>query len=85
MMASHEYFCMLLIIYTYTVVGKDFSKLLINIPLISTLAFRSDDDYINLKSIKVDGKVVSFGTSLLSTGSEGVGGAKISTLTPYTV
>lgn len=38
-----------------------------------------------MKSIKVDGKVVSFDTSLLSIDSGGVGGAKISTFTPYAV
>ncbi|CAN6548066.1 unnamed protein product [Malus baccata var. baccata] len=41
--------------------------------------------FINVKSIKVNGKVVSLNTSLLAIDNEGYGGTKISTVNPYMV
>ncbi|KAE9618444.1 hypothetical protein Lal_00047016 [Lupinus albus] len=45
----------------------------------------SAEYFIGVKSIKIDDKVVSLNTSLLSIDSNGVGGTKISTVNPYTV
>ncbi|XP_022727466.1 basic 7S globulin 2-like [Durio zibethinus] len=45
----------------------------------------SAEYFIGVKSIKVNEKVVSLNTTLLSIDSEGVGGTKISTVNPYTV
>ncbi|XP_031276616.1 probable aspartic proteinase GIP2 [Pistacia vera] len=63
------------------------TKLLINpvtaLPLISDLP--SVEYFIDVKSIKIDGKFVSFNTSLLSIDKEGMGGTKLSTVTPYTI
>ncbi|GLT81460.1 hypothetical protein SLA2020_528450 [Shorea laevis] len=73
---------------------KDVSKLLVSTPLIvnpvSTAPVRNEGDasheyFIGVKSIKIDGKSVPFNSSLLSIDKKGVGGAKISTVTPYTV
>ncbi|KAB2625282.1 basic 7S globulin-like [Pyrus ussuriensis x Pyrus communis] len=41
--------------------------------------------FINVKSIKVYGKVVALNTSLLAIDNEGYGGTNISTVNPYTV
>ncbi|KAB2625343.1 basic 7S globulin-like [Pyrus ussuriensis x Pyrus communis] len=41
--------------------------------------------FINVKSIKVNGKVVALNTSLLAIDNEGYGGTNISTVNPYTV
>ncbi|AES60912.2 putative nepenthesin [Medicago truncatula] len=41
--------------------------------------------FIGVKTIKIDGKVVSLNSSLLSIDNKGVGGTKISTVDPYTV
>ncbi|POO02269.1 Aspartic peptidase, partial [Trema orientale] len=46
----------------------------------------SGEYFIGVKSIKIDKRLVRFGTSLLSLNQKiGVGGTKISTSTPYTV
>lgn len=44
-----------------------------------------DKYYIDVKSISVDHKLVSFNASLLSIDEEGYGGTTLSTVTPYTV
>ncbi|KAI4324186.1 hypothetical protein L6164_023743 [Bauhinia variegata] len=44
----------------------------------------SDEYFIGVKSIKIDGKVVNFKRSLLSIDEKGNGGTKISTMKPYT-
>ncbi|KAJ0036030.1 hypothetical protein Pint_24900 [Pistacia integerrima] len=72
---------------------KDASTLLIKTPLIinpvSTAPVysegeHSDEYFINVKAIKINGKVLSLNTSLLSIDKKGAGGTKISTITPYT-
>ncbi|POO02257.1 Aspartic peptidase [Trema orientale] len=56
------------------------------ISLISSFEGEPSAEYfIGVKSIKVGEKPVKFNTSLLSFDSEGHGGAKISTVDPYTV
>lgn len=73
---------------------EDVSRLLIRTPLtinpVSTAPIysegdRSDEYFIDVKSIRIDGKVVSLNTSLLSIDKDGVGGTKISTVSPYAV
>ncbi|KAK2646914.1 hypothetical protein Ddye_022109 [Dipteronia dyeriana] len=55
-------------------------------PPFNSKDFSSQDYFIDVKGIKVDGKpVVSFNTSLLSMDTEGKGGTMISTMTYYTV
>ncbi|KAK7292386.1 hypothetical protein RIF29_08164 [Crotalaria pallida] len=44
----------------------------------------SSEYFIDLKSIKVDGKIVNFNTSLLSIVKRGDGGTKLTTEIPYT-
>ncbi|KAE9602119.1 hypothetical protein Lal_00049519 [Lupinus albus] len=70
----------------------DASKFLVYTPLIvnpvSTGPIFDNDPsseyFIDLKSIKVDGKVVNFNTSLLSIAKRGDGGTKLVTEIPYT-
>lgn len=70
----------------------DVSKFLVTTPLVvnpvSTGPIFDDDPsteyFIDVKSIKVDGKVVNFNTSLLGIDKQGNGGTKISTVIPYT-
>ncbi|KAI8020803.1 Basic 7S globulin [Camellia lanceoleosa] len=63
----------------------NFTKSLTTTPLIVNAA-QPDEYFINVKSIRVDGtKLVSFNTSLLSIDRNGVGGTKLSTITPYTI
>ncbi|KAK2966874.1 hypothetical protein RJ640_028884 [Escallonia rubra] len=72
---------------------KDYSKSLISTPLINnpvntaTFAKRepSDEYFIRVKSISVNDKPVLFTSSLLSIDKKGVGGTKLSTITPHTV
>ncbi|KAJ8763942.1 hypothetical protein K2173_003724 [Erythroxylum novogranatense] len=45
----------------------------------------SADYFIKVTSIRVNGKIVRFNTSLLSIDKEGNGGTSLSTVTPYTV
>ena len=45
----------------------------------------SDEYFIGVKSIKIDGQIVKLETSLLSIDKKGVGGTKISTINPYTI
>ncbi|CAI8602963.1 unnamed protein product [Vicia faba] len=65
-----------------------YTPLLIN-PVSTASAFSqgesSSEYFIGVKTIKIDSKVVSVNTSLLSIDSNGVGGTKISTVDPYTV
>ncbi|KAJ4722374.1 basic 7S globulin-like [Melia azedarach] len=72
----------------------DASKFLTKTPLIinpvSTAVIYSEGDpsyeyFIDVKSIRIDGKVVSFNTTLLSFDKQGMGGTKLSTIIPYTV
>ncbi|KAF8401643.1 hypothetical protein HHK36_012589 [Tetracentron sinense] len=74
--------------------GIDVSKLLSYTPLIvnpistakvSYKGERSYEYFIGVKSIRINGKKVSFNPSLLSINKEGIGGTKISTVNPYTV
>ncbi|KAK1420857.1 hypothetical protein QVD17_22769 [Tagetes erecta] len=44
----------------------------------------SDEYFINVKDIEINGKRVAFNSSLLSFDKNGVGGTKISTIVPYT-
>lgn len=44
----------------------------------------STEYFIRVKSIKIDGKVVNFNTSLLSIDKQGNGGTKLSTVIPHT-
>ncbi|KAJ7954947.1 basic 7S globulin-like [Quillaja saponaria] len=73
---------------------KDVSQLLVKVPLVinpvSTAPVFSDgepsDEYfIDVKSIKIDGEVVNFNTSLLSIHKNGDGGTKLSTINRYTM
>ncbi|CAI8602966.1 unnamed protein product [Vicia faba] len=65
-----------------------YTPLLIN-PVSTASAFSQGESsaeyFIGVKTIKIDSKVVSLNTSLLSINSNGVGGTKISTVDPYTV
>ncbi|XP_004495218.1 probable aspartic proteinase GIP2 [Cicer arietinum] len=65
-----------------------YTPLLIN-PVSTASAFTqgepSAEYFIGVKKIKIDDKVVSLNTSLLSINSNGIGGTKISTVDPYTV
>ncbi|KAL3827924.1 hypothetical protein ACJIZ3_016726 [Penstemon smallii] len=45
----------------------------------------SNEYFIGLTSIKVNGKAIEFDRTLLSTTKNGFGGTKLSTMTPYTV
>ena len=73
---------------------KNVLELLITTPLIinpvSTAPIYSEGDpsdeyFIGVKSIKIDGQIVEFKTSLLSIDKKGVSGTKISTINPYTI
>ena len=65
-----------------------YTPLLIN-PVSTASAFLQGESsveyFIGVKTIKIDGKVVSLNSSLLSIDNNGVGGTKISTVGPYTV
>ncbi|KAL3644859.1 hypothetical protein CASFOL_010039 [Castilleja foliolosa] len=45
----------------------------------------SNEYFIGLTSVKVNGKAIDFDRTLLSIDEKGVGGTKLSTVTPYTV
>ncbi|XP_028111561.1 gamma conglutin 1-like [Camellia sinensis] len=63
----------------------NFTKSLTTTPLIVNAA-QPDEYFINVKSIRVNGtKLISFNTSLLSIDRNGVGGTKLSTITPCTI
>ncbi|KAM7462680.1 hypothetical protein LguiA_030801 [Lonicera macranthoides] len=62
----------------------DISKSLVYTPLISNDDGTLEDYFINVRSIKINGKRVSVSKSLLSLDQHGVGGTKISTIVPYT-
>ncbi|KAF7150060.1 hypothetical protein RHSIM_Rhsim02G0020000 [Rhododendron simsii] len=53
-------------------------------PLISNQEGTLEDYYINVKSIKINGKRLSLNTSKLTMDHEGNGGTKLSTIVPYT-
>ncbi|XP_039128954.1 probable aspartic proteinase GIP2 [Dioscorea cayenensis subsp. rotundata] len=73
--------------------GIDVSSFLMRTPLItnpvSTIAFSfpgeaSSEYFIGVSSIKINGKAVKINTTLLDIDDKGVGGTKISTVTPFT-
>ncbi|XP_059625175.1 probable aspartic proteinase GIP1 [Cornus florida] len=71
----------------------DLSKSLIYTPLIVnpagstiiTYLHPSDEYFIGVTSVKVNGKAVQLNATLLTVDQNGIGGTKISTVTPYTV
>ncbi|XWS76430.1 hypothetical protein CRYUN_Cryun01aG0175500 [Craigia yunnanensis] len=72
----------------------DLSKSLVYTPLIlnpvgsTVIAYAgepSDEYYINVTSINVNGKPIQINSSLLTVDENGFGGTKLSTATPYTV
>ncbi|XP_058192391.1 probable aspartic proteinase GIP2 [Rhododendron vialii] len=63
---------------------SDASNSLTYTPLISNQEGTLEDYYINVKSIKINGKRLSLNTSKLSMDHEGKGGTKLSTIVPYT-
>ncbi|XP_059632567.1 probable aspartic proteinase GIP2 [Cornus florida] len=73
---------------------NDMSKSLFTTPLlinpvstapIYTEGEPSDEYFIGVRSIKVDGKLVPLNASLLAIDKNGVGGTKLSTIAPYTI
>ena len=72
----------------YLLKSFTFTPLLIN-PVSTAPVFSegeaSEEYFINVKSIEVEGKTVSLRTSLLSIDKKGFGGTKISTIDPYNV
>ena len=62
----------------------DLSKSLIYTPLILNPVW-SDEYFIGVTSVKVNGKVVPFSASLLTVDQNGFGGTKISTVSSFTV
>ncbi|PNX85510.1 basic 7s globulin, partial [Trifolium pratense] len=72
----------------YDAKSLTYTPLLIN-PISTASAFSqgepSAEYFIGVKTIKIDKKVVSLNTSLLSIDNNGIGGTKISTVDPYTV
>ncbi|KAL8110995.1 putative aspartic proteinase GIP2 [Apium graveolens] len=79
--------------YTFPPYNKDIGRELITAKLVSypvstavfyTVGDPLDKYYIDVKSISVDHKLVSFNSSLLSIDKEGTGGTTLSTVTPYT-
>ncbi|KAL5232570.1 hypothetical protein ABZP36_031346 [Zizania latifolia] len=74
--------------------GVDLSKSLIYTPLlvnpvstagVSTKGDKSNEYFIGLTGIKVNGRAVPLNTVLLAINKKGVGGTKLSTVSPYTV
>ncbi|KAL3849848.1 hypothetical protein ACJIZ3_011730 [Penstemon smallii] len=73
----------------------DLSKHLIYTPLLfnqvgigsTTISYAnpSNEYFIGLTTIKVNGKVIDFDRTLLDIGKNGFGGTKLSTITPYTM
>ncbi|KAJ0979627.1 hypothetical protein J5N97_015101 [Dioscorea zingiberensis] len=73
--------------------GIDISRSLMRTPLIinpvstsgiSVEGEASSEYFIGVSSIKIDGKAVNLNTTLLSIDESGVGGTKLSTVTPFT-
>ncbi|TYI70500.1 hypothetical protein E1A91_D08G225800v1 [Gossypium mustelinum] len=80
--------------YYFSPQKTDLSKLLVYTPLVlnpvgSTVVTYagepSDEYYINMTSINVNGKPIQINSSLLAVDENGSGGTKISTAVPYTV
>ncbi|KAM7462687.1 hypothetical protein LguiA_030808 [Lonicera macranthoides] len=80
--------------YVMPPVIQDLSKSLTTTPLLInpvstapayTQGDPSDEYFIGVKSIRIDGKVVSFNNSLLSIDKNGNGGTKLSTIARYTL
>ncbi|KAE9453186.1 hypothetical protein C3L33_14947, partial [Rhododendron williamsianum] len=63
---------------------SDVSNSLTYTPLISNKEGTLEDYYINVKSIKINGKRLSLNTSKLTMDHRGNGGTKLSTIVPYT-
>ncbi|XP_058728138.1 probable aspartic proteinase GIP2 [Vicia villosa] len=81
--------------YTNLLAGSDnkFSKFVQTTPLIvnpfstgpvSVKGVSSNEYFIDVKAIKIDGQVLNLKPSLLTLNKKGNGGTKISTLTPFT-
>ncbi|CAK9173669.1 unnamed protein product [Ilex paraguariensis] len=64
--------------------GTDISRTLVYTPFVSNQDHRLEEYFINVKSIRIKGKRLSFNSSLLSVDQQGRGGTKISTTVPYT-
>lgn len=64
-----------------SLLGHDVSRSMLYTPLISP---KDGEYYINVKSIKINGKKLSLNTSLFTMDGEGHGGTKISTISPFT-
>lgn len=64
--------------------GEDISRSLLYTPLTYHQGETSHGYYINVKSIKINGRKLSTSKSLLSVDEEGNGGTTISTAVPYT-
>ncbi|KAL6909940.1 hypothetical protein ACP4OV_001198 [Aristida adscensionis] len=74
--------------------GVDCSKSLIYTPLlvnpvstagVSTQGDKSDEYFVGVTAIKVNGRAVPLNATLLAIDKNGVGGTKLSTVAPYTV
>ncbi|KAH9288332.1 hypothetical protein KI387_032449 [Taxus chinensis] len=63
--------------------GKDLSTRLVRTPLLKNNVY-TDDYYIGLRGIHVDGVDVPFNKSTLHIDSQGRGGTRLETLVPYT-
>ncbi|GLJ52735.1 hypothetical protein SUGI_1122980 [Cryptomeria japonica] len=63
--------------------GRDLSTRLITTPLLKN-SFYTDDYYIGLRGIQVNGLDLTFNKSSLQIGAHGRGGVKLDTLVPYT-
>ncbi|KAH7858508.1 hypothetical protein Vadar_024751 [Vaccinium darrowii] len=63
---------------------SDVSDSLMYTPLISNQEGILEDYYINVKSIKINGKRLSLNASKLAMDQKGKGGTKLSTIVPYT-
>lgn len=66
-----------------SLLGHDVSRSMLYTPLISPKDGVSEEYYINVKSIKINGKKLSLNTSLFTMDGEGHGGTKISTISPF--
>ncbi|MCD7461248.1 hypothetical protein HAX54_045732 [Datura stramonium] len=67
-----------------SLLGHDVSRSMLYTPLISSRDGVSEEYYINVKSIKINGKKLSLNTSVFTVDEEGQGGTKISTISPFT-
>ncbi|CAN4113463.1 unnamed protein product [Withania somnifera] len=66
-----------------SLLGHDISRSMLYTPLISSKDGVSEEYYINVKSIKINGKKLPLDTSLFTMVGEGHGGTKISTISPF--